>query len=71
MLRYLIEINIFQKLLSENKDTNNSNAEWIENQDWTSFAGNDLPAIETKILKLEAEIASGLKECKTIKGFAE
>lgn len=61
----------FLKLLSENKDTNNSNTEWIENQDWNSFAGNDLPAIETKILKLEAEIASGLKECKTIKGFAD
>ena len=61
----------YLKKLSENKDVNNSNADWIENQNWDGFAGKELPAVETKILKLEAEIATGLKECKNIKGVAE
>ena len=57
--------------MSKNKETNESNSAWIENQDWELFANKDLPSIETKILKLEAEIASEQKECKIIKGFAE
>lgn len=61
----------FLKQLSKNKETNESNSAWIENQDWELFANKDLPSIETKILKLEAEIASEQKECKIIKGFAE
>ena len=61
----------FQRILSKNRDANNSNTNWIENQDWEAFIKKDLPGLESKILKLEAEIASELKECKVIKGFAE
>jgi hypothetical protein len=35
------------------------------------LTNKDLPAVETKILRLEAEIASELKECKVIKSLAE
>ena len=55
------------KLLSDNKETNKSNADWIENQDWSEFATKELPALELKNLKLEAELARRLKECKQIK----
>ena len=55
------------KLLSDNKETNKSNADWIENQDWSEFATKELPALELKNLKLEAELARRLKECKHIK----
>ena len=61
----------FQKLLSENKETDKSNAYWFENQNWTEFAAKDLPALETKMLKLEAELARKLKECKEIKKSVE
>ena len=61
----------FQKLLSESKDANNSNANWIENQNWEQFTDRELPAVETKILKLEADIAQEVKECKFIKSLSE
>ena len=54
-----------------NKDANTLNASWLEEQDWTLFGKKDLPVIETKILKLEAEIASELKECNIIKSISE
>ena len=61
----------FQKQTSENKDTTNSNQHWIQNHDWVQFANKDLPAIETRILKLEAQIATGLKKCNDIKKVEE
>ena len=57
--------------MSESKDANNSNANWIENQNWEQFTDRELPAVETKILKLEADIAQEVKECKFIKSLAE
>ena len=57
--------------MSGNKDSNTVNASWLEEQDWTLFGKKDLPVIETKILKLEAEIASELKECNIIKSISE
>lgn len=59
------------KLLSDDKDTNRSNADWINNQDWSEFATKQLPALETEVLRLEAELAHRLKECKQIKGSVE
>lgn len=61
----------YLKHLSGNKDSNTVNASWLEEQDWTLFGKKDLPVIETKILKLEAEIASELKECNIIKSISE
>jgi hypothetical protein len=61
----------YLKHLSGNKDSNTINASWLEEQDWTLFGKKDLPVIETKILKLEAEIASELKECNIIKSISE
>ena len=57
--------------MSESKDANNSNANWIENQNWEQFTDRELPAVETKILKLEADIAQEVKECKFIKSLTE
>ena len=62
---------LFQERLSETKVANNSNADWIENQNWEQFTGKELPAVETKILKLEADIAQEVKECKVIKSLTE
>lgn len=61
----------YLKHLSGNKGSNTVNASWLEEQDWTLFGKKDLPVIETKILKLEAEIASELKECNIIKSISE
>ena len=55
--------------MSGNKDANTLNASWLEEQDWKLFEKKDLPVIETKVLKLEAEIASELKECNIIKSI--
>ena len=57
--------------MSGNKDANTLNASWLEEQDWKLFEKKDLPVIETKVLKLEAEIASELKECNIIKSISE
>ena len=43
----------------------------MEEQDWKIFEKKALPVIETKVLKLEAEIASELKECNIIKSIYE
>lgn len=61
----------YLKHLSGNKDANTLNASWLEEQDWKLFEKKDLPVIETKVLKLEAEIASELKECNIIKSISE
>jgi len=67
----LVESFNYLKLLSESKDANNSNANWIENQNWEQFTDRELPAVETKILKLEADVAQEVKECKFIKSLTE
>ena len=65
------QISFLQKQLSDNKETDKSNASWIENQNWEQFTDKELPAVETKILKLEADIAQEVKECKVIKSLTE
>lgn len=69
--RDLVDSFTHLKSISQNKLANTSNISWIENQDWEMLTNKDLPAVETKILRLEAEIASELKECKVIKSLAE
>lgn len=67
----LVDTFTYLERLSKTKVANNSNADWIENQNWEQFTGKELPAVETKILKLEADIAQEVKECKVIKGLTE
>lgn len=69
--RDLVDSFTYLKNISQNKLANTSNLNWIENQDWDMLTNKDLPAVETKILRLEAEIASEFKECKVIKNLAE
>lgn len=67
----LVQTINYLKQLSDNKETDKSNASWIENQNWEQFTDKELPAVETKILKLEADIAQEVKECKVIKSLTE
>lgn len=49
--------------LAKDSESNRSNSEWLSNQDWQHF-GEELDTMETRLLRLEASIASQLQDVK-------